>query len=137
MPGYRVVLWPDDPYDAENLPDSEVGRKMRKLARSHPAEFQAFDNDMLLVQDATSGKAAFDDRSGLRIISDLGQICGRQQPTLWEVRRPKTRRSGVLRIYFVIKNLGGDTIILLDGEFKDEKSANYRTACSRLKERLV
>jgi hypothetical protein len=134
MPGYSVFLLPDDVYDPQNWPDTEVGNKMKRLGRRHPIEFQDFDNNMRLIQDESIGKQAFQDRTSLRIISNLGSVCSREHSSLWEVRCPKTRRSGVLRIYFTMSTIHQDTLVILDGEFKDETSANYSTACSRLRE---
>ncbi len=133
LPGHSVILLPDDPYDPLDWPGTVVGNKMRRLAKRHPGEFQDFDNNMRLIQDDDIGKQAFRDRSSLQIIRNLGSVCGNRHSSLWEVRCPKTRRTGVLRIYFAMSNIYQDTLVILDGEFKSETEANYTTACQRLR----
>lgn len=134
MPGYDVLLWSRDSYDPHNWPDTEVGRKMKRLTKDHSINMQNFDIKIRLIQDEIIGKNAFQDLQNTRNIKSLGSACGTQHTSLWEVKCPKTSKEGVLRVYFSISSKYRDTIVILDGEFKTEKEADYSMACTRLRE---
>ena len=132
MPSYLVVLISGGKSKYGNKLSSSVAKRLRELQSSHGDEFAILRKILNTIQQENTGVKAYDEYVSNEVIKKLPKACGKD--TLWEIRAPKTRRSGVIRAYFHKARNSERKLVLLDAEFKVKKEPNLSTACKRLKE---
>lgn len=64
---------------------------------------------------------AFIDTEQISFLEIISTNEGKEKTRLGELRIPKTRTGGVVRIYFIVKKNDSSHILLLDGEIKHKK----------------
>ena len=106
----RLLWYPE--YSPDNS-SSSVWKSLRKdLAKRH---------DLMLLVEAFLKKLA--------PIKDLAELQKSEEifpvgEGLWEMRIPKTRKGGVVRIYFCYKPDCPETLVLLEAELKHDKAGS-------------
>ena len=132
----RAILWGAwlkvyyYPEGKDESSDRRTGyQKVEKLTKNHPRIWTLFKATMVKVE-----KKGLEDYKKLKWVKPLKGV----KAPIQELRIPKTRKGGVLRLYFAdLPDKSGD-IIVLSEEFKTIKKASpevIKLAEKRYKER--